>query len=486
MRPAVAIAIILLAFVTIAYKFYGIRYVDTTTAIPEELYPSEHASLSKTPPHKGSEDSKHDSQPSHPSVSPPKGNPSATGKDWDPSETYHEVFSVSTKDKKFFYLQFGDQRGINPNIIPHPTENDTWIMVSQWHNDRIRDGAYSFFFSQIACNAVFEDGKLVCNSVVTNLPIAATTGPHELCADPDKVPAYFGLSLGSHDARLFYGPETPYVLYGSISMYTCFSQWMLDFRILVDWPWNMAELKEAYSNPWPFREATEIERPPPFGIIEKNWFVFWDSKDEMYMHMDIAPKRSFAKFDMDGKMGKNLEPMAFSTDERCIDELMPKAPRAEEHLEDIHQATNSLKITLCVRADPDCKPDDTNTFIMAIFHHKTFFDWHGVYDPFVLLFQQSPPFAIHGVSQKPIWFHGRGGPGEGRKPDFRPDDMPWNQTQMLFTTSISWKQQGLTYHGYLDDVMFVGFGVEDRDTAAIDVMAGDLLGGMALCGSLID
>ena len=40
---------------------------------------------------------------------------------------------------------------------------------------------------------------------------------------------------------------------------------------------------------------------------------------------------------------------------------------------------------------------------------------------------------------------------------------------------------GKHYHGYLDDVIMVGFGIEDRRTAGIDVTAEDLLQSFALC-----
>lgn len=497
MRPIIAIAIILFAFVSITYRFYNVHYTDTTTAVTEPYHPSDETPHSTTPSPITSEDGKHDFDPSHsseppsklPPLKPPPSKPSPSKapqedslSDWDPTITHHEVFSVSTADKKFFRIDFGQQLGINPNLIPHPIYNDTWIAVAQLHNQRAVPNSY--FFTQIVCNVVFKDGKLVCNSPTSILPIAATTGPKENCGDANKVPVFFGLSIGPHDARIFYGPERPFAMYGSISKYTCFGQWMLDFRILVDWGMELSMMNEEIL----FREATEVVRPPPFGVIEKNWFVFWDSNDNMYIHMDIAPKRAFAKLDNNGTTGEDLAPLAASKDEKCINEFMPKAPRASEHLEDIHQATNSLKITLCVRSDPACKPDDTNTFIMTLFHHKTFFSWHGVYDPFVMLFKQSAPFEIHGISQKPIWFHGRGGPGKGRKPDVLPEELhaSWNQTEMFFTTSISWKQKGQKYHGYIDDVMFVGFGIEDRDTGGIDVVAGDLLGGMALCQSLFD
>jgi hypothetical protein len=52
---------------------------------------------------------------------------------------------------------------------------------------------------------------------------------------------------------------------------------------------------------------------------------------------------------------------------------------------------------------------------------------------------------------------------------------------MIFTTSISWKQPGKMYHGFLDDEVLIGFGVEDQASAGMDVVMGDLLNDLTTC-----
>ena len=39
----------------------------------------------------------------------------------------------------------------------------------------------------------------------------------------------------------------------------------------------------------------------------------------------------------------------------------------------------------------------------------------------------------------------------------------------------------MKYHGYLDDVLYIAFGIEDERTGGIDVRARDLLGNLGLC-----
>jgi hypothetical protein len=389
-----------------------------------------------------------------------------------------EVFSVSTVDKKYFMIEFGSYKAINPNIIPHPALEDTWVIVAQHHNRR-NTVKNSVWFSELVCNASFNNGTLSCNEPPVTLPIAATPNGDK-CQGKYE---FFKLSIGPHDARVFFGPNAPYTIYGSNAVYTCFGQWMLDFRLLLDWGLE-------HFNEGEFRQATELQRPLPYRPVEKNWFIFWDSEEQMYAHYDVAPKRSFAKLGRDGSVGPDLASLVTAHDEKCMAVYGPKVTDKSqlkpEDGESIHQATNSLSITLCKRSDPSCKPNDFNTLIFTIFQHKGFYNYHSVYAPYVMLFHHMAPFGIYGISTKPLWIHGRGGAGEGKQPDsFNIEGSgAWKQTEMFYITSMSWKTHGQKYHGYMDDVLFLAFGIEDAQTAGIDVVAGDLLLDLGLCADL--
>ena len=379
---------------------------------------------------------------------------------------HREVFSVSTTNKKYFMIEFDDRSAVNPNIIPHPSLKDTWIIVAQKHKSSVKN---SVWFAELVCNAAFKNGVLGCIEPPLILPIAATPG-NKCEGDLD----YFSLNVGPHDARVFYGPRTPYAMYGSNSMFTCFGQWMLDFRVLVDWGFEISMDNK-------FRLATEVQRPVPYGQVEKNWFLFWDKNEQMYVHYDVTPKRSFAKLEIDGSVGQNLAPLAAASDDICMAKYMPQAVM---ELESVHQATNSLSITLCKRSDSSCIVDDSNTFIFTIFQYKTFYSFHSVYEPYVMLFRQTAPFEIYGVSTKPFWIHGRGKLNEDERPaPVVGEAKPWNPLEMFYITSMSWKTHGQKYHGYIDDVLFIGFGIEDSRTAGIDIMAGDLMMDLGFCSN---
>jgi hypothetical protein len=361
----------------------------------------------------------------------------------DAFETHNEVFSASTLDRKFFHLKFGDQRAMNPNILPHPLADNHWIIVAQQYK---APGDRSNLFSELVCSAIFGQHGLECTDLPTNLPIAATTGSNKC---QDKLD-FISMNVGPHDARVFYGPHIPYTVYGSNSMYTCFGQWIQDLRTLLPWGLDMVTDK--------FTIGTELQRPNPYFPIEKNWFIFWDTKDQAYLHFDVAPKRVFAKLENNGSVGLDIATFAAPNDERCTKKYMPTVATT---IASIHQSTNSLSITLCKRVDPLCQQSQSNTFVFTIFQHKTFYNFHSEYEPYVLAFSQQTPFKIYGISKKPIWIYGRMRNSE-------------TSSQMFYVMSMSWKANGQKYHGYLDDILFLSFGIEDEDTGAIDVAAEDL------------
>lgn len=399
-------------------------------------------------------------------IIPSKGDPGRLPEHYaynEPKKSHHFLYSTRGIDRKYFWLDWLGNRGYNPNIIPHRVKNDTWIIVAQQQEHSVAD---SIWFAEWVCEATFVDHKLKCLIPPSILPIAATVGNKCL-----GNLAFFGFNVGPHDARVFYGPEVPFTIFGSQSNNACFGQWMQDFRILLDWGLE----KSTWSTNW--LQATEILRPPPWGTVEKNWFVFWDKDGELYAHHDLQPRRTFTKLNTDGTVGPNLAPEA-KGDFKCMQKFMPPVA---ELLESIHQATNSLSITLCNRGE--CTPDDSNTYLFMIFQHKSYYQFHSNYEPYVMLWEHKAPFSIYGIGQKPFWFNGRGGPGEATRPDWIAEE-DWKQSEMNYVVSMSWATQGQKYHGYMDDVLFISFGVEDGTTAATDILAGELFQELGLCSTV--
>jgi hypothetical protein len=422
----------------------------------------------------------------------------------DMSATHQIVRSVSSIDDAYFPIDFGSRRAINPSVIPHPEDNSTWIVTAQLHEPR-RGDKPRLWFAELVCTAAFSPSEqgtpvgsssskdaLRCIDPPLILPIAATPSDATKCP-PDT--AFFTLSIGPHDARVFHGPEGPFTIYGSTSQFTCFGQWMLDFRLLIDWGVDTINDHGGF-----LRSPTELQRPflTPYRSVEKNWFVFWDAGGQSYVHYDISPTRAFAQLRPDGSVGPDLAPQTAEDDNTCLARLLPPIPAMPDppppgaNSESIHQATNALSITLCARADPACIPSPENTFILTVVQHKSFYRLHSTYEPYAVLFRAVAPFGIYGVSKKPVWIQGRRAPSpsppssSSSKPQEGQDGYDMMravklQSEMMYATSISWKTHGQRYHGYVDDVLFIGFGIEDAATGVVDVLAGDLVDGIELC-----
>ncbi|KUL87863.1 hypothetical protein ZTR_03273 [Talaromyces verruculosus] len=429
-----------------------------------------------------------------------------------PGNTHNTIFSLSTASGTYFNISFGDHETLNPNIIPHPSSSDKWIIVAQQKAGGDQEGRHPAVSIQLVCDASFRssDGSeandhesyslstsrsgsnsetLSCITPPTILPIEATSSGNRCQGRWSPL----SLNIGPHDARLFYGPKVPYVIYGSNSQFTCFGQWIHDFRKLVNWLSSLSssslnedpnsQSTQTEKNTEMFSSATELYRPPPYGQIEKNWFIFWDPPGDAYVHYDVWPQRSFAKIErIQGNkllvdessmvsltVGPDLAFLASTSDMTCMDRYMPQVPDKSEGF--IHQATNSLSITLCKRSEPDCQPTDMNTFIFTIFQKKAHLGFGASsYEPYVILFRRTAPFEIHSISTKPFWIHGR-----------KPSLLERGTHEMIYITSMSWKSHVQKYHGYSDDVLFLAFGIDDSRTAGIDITASDLLKDMGFC-----
>lgn len=374
------------------------------------------------------------------------------------------VSSKMTPDGKWFPIDFGDYGSYNPNLIPHPDDDETWYMIAQGLQPELgKSGPRPVYSIELVCEAEYVNRTMQCKRSPISVPIASTASDH--CVDTLSAFNYF---IGPNDPRVFFGPDRPYITYGSASQYTCLGQWIHDLRRLVRWN-TIDALDKTQRFFWP----TELQRPPPYGTIEKNWFAFWDANGEMYLHYDMLPHRSFARVSADGStITEDLAPQAAAHDGQCMEQFMPTL---KEH-EHVHQATNSLAIIMCHRSDHSCDVEQ-QTYIFTVFHHKTVPGGHNLYEPYLMIFKNKAPFEIHAISSKPFWINGRGKPGES----WAEGPEPQNTSQMMYITSVNWKQRGLNYTGYLDDEIMIAFGIEDKHAGGIDVTAEQLFKELHLC-----
>lgn len=378
---------------------------------------------------------------------------------------YRELFSLTTRDRKFFPIFAEGQKIYDPSILPHPSKHDTWIVVAQ--NQYPGDG-------QVVCQSGFLNGKLFCDKAErVPLKLQQSSIPGSCSDDLES----YKDSKKSINARMFYSPQVPYISYGAPSQRNCYGQRLQDGRRLLQ-----GFAIEQFAGQQTFKRPTELQKPGDYHAVEKDYFLFWDAEGKAYVHHDLYPERVFAELDIDGSVGPNLASIATTRDQLCMAKYLPRLDA--DAAERIQQATNSLSITLCKRRDPLCTPTEANTYIMHVFHLASAVDGHAVHEPYLLLFAQTPPFALVAVSQRPYWIHGRdvlSANSSSIQYVGRAAEIPEGHTERFSVTGLSWKTHGQKYHGFIDDTVLLGLGIEDSKAGGIDVSAGDLVEDLAFC-----
>lgn len=386
-------------------------------------------------------------------------------------------------------VYLGGVHGNNINIIPHPTKADFWILVAQRHQLYTPMSLRQTFTQekqnferpppseQVTCTAGIQNGNVICAETAITVPFL---GPQMDGVCLDEI-AFVTLVQGWRDSRVFMGPNVPYIIYGAKSESICFGQWLQDARSVLPQFESHRHIAKDKSS---FTSAVELTRSSGAGVMEKNYFLFWDADNSAHVHYTLWPKRAFSKLHDDGTVSPDLAPASEYSDQICMAKFMPPVKKDPQSSEALHQATNSLTVTMCKRSDPLCQPNDSNTFIMHLFHHKTYTQGHAIYEPYVVLFQRHAPFAIHAIGQRPYWIYGRGNFTETTEsPHFTDPSKrrPEGHTEMFYITSMNWRSHSQKYHGYIDDILFLSFGIEDAKPGIIDILAGDLFDDLAYC-----
>lgn len=215
---------------------------------------------------------------------------------------YRKLYSLTSPEKKYWPVWWKGEAAYNPNLVPHPTMPERWIIMAQ--HDRTDEPTQigASIGQEFICEAGFFQNKLVCQNAPTVLPIAPSI---EGNCTGEK--AWVNMAVGPRDGRMFMGPENPFIMYGSQSHRTCLSLWLQDARSLLlpcQAPSTTATL---------FSKAMELQRPEPYAVFEKNFFVFWP-QGIAHVHHDIWPKRVFAQLGPMGNVEDDLAPAAAESD----------------------------------------------------------------------------------------------------------------------------------------------------------------------------
>ena len=312
----------------------------------------------------------------------------------------------------------------------------------------------------------------------------------------------------------------------SRSRYACFGLWIIDLRALHSPLQKLLTSSPTRPSLGPLKSyptLTELTRNPANtrSQIEKNWFLFFPSSGESYIHYDLSnprggPRgRTFAKLLGNGLSTTNLtDPL----EQSCLRELTDiEEPDKMKRGGTWHQATNSLRLVLCNRFDYNCKSRSENTVFFAIVHRK-FPNWLKLplrYERYFMVWSATAPFEMLGISQHPILMGNETASGWSASDNW--DDDPANAkivatTKMAtanatepyggkdhwayftYTVSISyaWGRQPRVaenkgdeaqdmHEGYLDDDVLLSIGVDDKGQAFSRVKAESLVQCLRAC-----
>ena len=283
------------------------------------------------------------------------------------------------------------------------------------------------------------------------------------------------------------------------SRYSCFGLWAIDLRRLHEPLDKLLAENPRESRPGPlmsYPSLTELTRNPhkSRGSMEKNWMFFGD-KHGSYIHYDMgSQKRTFAKLLGGGLATVNLTD---SFEIPCLKDAFNPQPRVGSW----HQATNSLRLALCNRADPDCTPRGYNEVYFSLIHRKMKnpLELPLRYERFFIVWSAQPPFSMIGVSRYPILMANESTNGYEPEETWQDDAQQQALLQegregkphwakiFSYTVSIAWAWGRAPdapedkNFGYLDDEVILGIGVDDEGMVFSRVPARDLLQCLRSC-----
>lgn len=308
-------------------------------------------------------------------------------------------------------------------------------------------------------------------------------GPEHHCKHQPRMDRY----IGPEDMKLFWTRKGEPLLIFTNQVNDenlCQGQFVVDVRAAL--PELETALGDDYSQKLPpvrFHEPTGLRRQAPPGQEshpryqrEKNWAPaqspFGDDNELLFM---VEPGQLFRWISSDSPVEEvvsaesaveapyppNTEPSAtwHSQHITCIHDVMLTDSN-------VHQSTPMLSLTLCGRGI--CEPDEQNTVMLGIVQRlhdrpSSPFTW---YDRRIAVYSAAAPYNMLSVSKR-FTYHGE---VDGK--------YIWTGSMVYFTNGTQFPPRN---HGYLDDDIWLSFGIEDLAAGWIDIKASDLIADHYLC-----
>ncbi|KAK7204896.1 hypothetical protein BZA70DRAFT_290210 [Myxozyma melibiosi] len=408
----------------------------------------------------------------------------------------------------------------NPNLLPYPPGS----RLPYFAMARISPRRTLFHHELVFCDLKWKRTRTIGRATLECDGKAKTIKLEDEWPSPKgacKAHPFLQIRQGHSDPRVFFSPiGEPLMIVGTNGRHNCLHQYIIDLRALIP---NLGHKMRIDHLPVRYKKLTELTRPG-LAEIEKNWFAMYDDRNIGYIQHD-SHRRTVSLLDAaPGATEDQSKVFNIANPEPKIVQTLIKKYTSKDAANDLHQATNSLRVTLC---DFPCIPTIHNTVIVELLHvkYKNFYELF--YRRFAVIMNATAPFdvigrtgPIHyaGVDERTMiytvsmaWDHQNHRPHE-----------PWNElkhggqdawrilaerdrvndekaatTMTAATPTIS--GSGTTtenagqntasappplktnplvspyYHGWLDDVLMINFGIDDRDSGTIHVSARELL-----------
>ncbi|ODQ70676.1 hypothetical protein LIPSTDRAFT_112898 [Lipomyces starkeyi NRRL Y-11557] len=188
------------------------------------------------------------------------------------------------------------------------------------------------------------------------------------------------------DPRIMFSPlGEPLMVVGTNGKANCMGQFVIDLRAVI--PGLSTKMKLDHV---PIRYQTLIELPrPDYNEVEKNWFLMWDEANIGHVQHE-SEHRSISALDAPPEKQVNIATPGIS---KCVSALKHPMKKEKGQANDVHQGTNSLRVTLC---DFPCIPTIHNTVIIELLHLKYKNVYELFYRRYAIIMNATAPFNIIG------------------------------------------------------------------------------------------
>ncbi|KAK9316600.1 hypothetical protein V1522DRAFT_259541 [Lipomyces starkeyi] len=261
---------------------------------------------------------------------------------------------------------------------------------------------------------------------------------------------YLSLKQGHTDPRVLFSPlGEPLMVVGTNGLSNCMNQFVIDLRAVIpglNWKMNL------HGVPIRFKELTELPRPQ-YNEVEKNWFLMWDESNVEYVQHETE-QRSISAVSLPPEKQVNIATPGI---QKCVSSLKKRLGRKQQ-ANDIHQATNSLRVTLC---DFPCIPTIHNTVIIELMHMKYQNRLELYYRRYAIIMNATAPFDIIGRTGN-LMYAGT------------------DENVMLYTVSMTWDHEHYQQHEDWNETVHGGHWfleeVEERERKVVHVMSENVNG----------